>query len=160
MQLCSYVACVYISCSYIYLSSFRCVPVLENGFCSPIGTYAIDVAQDELNIATVNAYSRARSALMESDIDRICITLLDVIICIYRFPPCQDFNLVLPCGSICAEFFRFLRICLAAVVQHVDDQTVRDHFVRFNCLPETYYADYDRRYFIPIDDYCIDLPDG
>ena len=159
MQLCSYVACVYISCSY-NLSSFRCAPVLENGLCSAVGTYAIDVAQDKLNIATVNAFKRARSAVLESDIDRICITLLDLIICIYRFPPCQDFKLILPCGSICADFSRFLRICFTAIVQHVNNQTVRDHFAFFNCLPETYYVDYDRRYFVPIDNYCVDLPDG
>ena len=63
----------------VYLS-FRCVPLLTNGTCNTIESYAVDVAQVELNIALVDALESARSAVLGSDIDPSCITRLDWII--------------------------------------------------------------------------------
>ena len=72
--------CVCVCVTGVYLS-FSCIPLLTNGTCNAIESYAVDVAQVEIHVALVNALESARSAVMGSDIDPSCITRLDWIIC-------------------------------------------------------------------------------
>ena len=143
----------------VYLS-FRCVPLLTNGTCNTIENYAVDVAQVKLNIALVDALESARSAVLGSDIDSSCITRLDWIICIHRFPPCLDSRLLLICGNDCGELIGFFAIC-GSIEEHVNNQTIRDAFTGLRCrIPESYYDGYTESYFTYDDDLCIDAPTG
>ena len=147
------------NCYDTYLP-FRCVPLLTNGTCSAIENYAIDIAQVELNIAIANALESARSAVLESDIDPSCITRLDWIMCIFRFPPCLDSRLLLICGNACGELLYFFANCYNSIEEHVINQTIRDHLMGFICR-SPYYGFNDERYFIyDDDDGCIDIPTG
>ena len=94
--------------------------------------------------------------------DPICIGVLDVLICIYKFPLCLDFNLILPCADACGDVFSVLGICSELIqIARFKNQTINDHFARFNCRsPESYYVGYDERYFLPIDMHCFDRPPG
>ena len=149
--------CVAIAISYL---PFRCAPVPPNGTCSAIGSYAIDIAQVEVIMAIVNNFENARSAVLDSDIDPLCITLLDVLICIYKFPLCLDFNLILPCATACGDVLRLLGICFS-VIPITNNQAINNHFARFDCRsPESYYVGYDARYFLPTDMHCFDIPPG
>ena len=85
-----------------------------------IETYAIDVAQIEQNIAIVNVLRIARSALLGT-VDPVCITLIDCIICYFRFPPCKYDKLLLPCANICEELFHFLIICFDPFHAQIND---------------------------------------
>ena len=143
-----------------YVPSFRCDPMPVNETCGFfIDSYAIDIAQVEQNIAIVNAMNSARLALLESDIDPSCIAILEVIMCIFRFPPCWDTKLLLPCSEACVERSPLLFICYDPVVKHINDATVKEHFKSYRCRsPEGYYDGYDGRYFLFNDTPCIDLP--
>ena len=154
-----------------YIVSFRCVSLPENDTCTnSIGTYAnesyaIDVAQTELNIAIVNAMKSARSALaLESDVDSSCITIVDWIICLYRFPLCLGTKLILPCIETCETLLGFFVTCYGDIEKHIDDITVRDYFREYRCrVAESYYDGYDHIHFITIESQssnCISLPDG
>ena len=135
---------------------FRCVPLLTNGTCSAIENYAIDVAQVELNIAIANTLESARSAVLESD-DPSCITRLDWIMCIFRFPICLNSRLLLICRNACGELLYFFVNCFS-IEEHVVNQTIRDHLMGFTCrLPESYYG-FDEVYFMYAA--CIDIPAG
>ena len=131
---------------------FRCVPVPENETCGNIvESYAIDVAQVELNIAIVNATEIAISLTLanETDVDPTCITIANWIICVFRFPPCIGTKLILPCIEACEEILRFLAACFFIVDQYVHDYAVIDHFTGYRCrLPESYYVGYDRNYYV------------
>ena len=156
-----YITCVAIAISYL---PFRCAPVSPNGTCSSIGSYAIDIAQLEVNIAIANNFERVRSPLLDSGIDPVCITILDTFICIYKFPLCLDFKLLLPCATACADVFDHFGTCISAStisIARFNNQTLNDHFARFDCdSPESYYIGYDERYFLPINMHCMDLPPG
>ena len=137
---------------------FRCVPLLTNGTCNAIESYAVDVAQVETHVALVNALESARSAVMGSDIDPSCITRLDWIICIYRFPPCWNFSLLLICRDDCGELIDFFAIC-GSIEEHVNDQVIRDTFRDLRCrIPESYYDGYVESQFTYRD--CIDTLTG
>ena len=142
-----------------YVPSFRCDPMPVNETCGFfIDSYAIDIAQVEQNIAIVNAMNSARLALLESDIDPSCIAILEVIMCIFRFPPCWDTKLLLPCSETCVEHSPLLLICFDPVVKHINDPTVKEHFKSYRCRsPEGYYDGYDGRYFSFNDTPCVDL---
>ena len=121
--------------------SFRCIP-LTNGTCNTIENYAVDVAQVELHIDLVNALESARLEVLGSDIDPSCITRLDWIICLYKYPPCQDFSLLLICRDDCGELIDFFAVC-GSIEEHVNDQTIRDTFTNLRCrVPESYYDGY------------------
>ena len=137
------------------------MPSLNETCRNIIETYAIDVAQIERNIAIVNALRSARSAVLGTDIDPSCITLVDWIICYFRFPPCKFDKLLLPCANTCGELIRFLLICYDPIREHIDDPTVLEHFKSYGCrLPESYYEGYARLYFITAPTPCITLPTG
>ena len=140
--------------------SFRCVPVPVNKRCrNLIESYAIDVGQIELNIAITKEFEDARLEVLKSDIDPSCITILDGIICTFRFPPCLDNKLMLPCENTCLELLQFFVICYEAIVDHVNDKAVRAHFEGYRCLsPESYFDGYDARYFNG--EQCISVPNG
>ena len=122
-------------------------------------TYAIDIAQIEQNIAIVNAMENARSAVSESNIDPSCITILEWLICFFRFPPCLDTKLILPCGSTCGELILFFLVCFDIINKTITDPTVREHFNSYGCrLPESYYVGYDRRYFVVSNTQCVGAP--
>lgn len=146
----------------MYLS-FRCVPVPSNETCRDfvigLESYAIDIAQIEQNIAIVHALGSARSAVLGSDIDPSCITLLDWVICITKLPPCSDTKLILPCVDTCGVILSFFAICYNAVEEFVDDKTVRNHFQRYRCrLPESYYDGYNKDHFVKSP--CVSIPLG
>ena len=123
------------------------------------GTYAIDIAQIEQNIAIVNAMENARSTVSESNIDPSCITILEWFICFFRFPPCLDTKLLLPCGSTCGELILFFLVCFDTINKTITDPTVREHFNSYGCrLPESYYVGYDRRYFVVSNTQCVGAP--
>ena len=142
------------------LLSFRCDPMPQNETCGFfIDSYAIDVAQVEQNIAIVNAMEGARLAVLKSDIDPSCIKILEAIICFFRFPPCWDTKLLLPCSKTCVERSPLILICYDPVFKHINDPTVKEHFKSYRCRsPEGYYDGYDGRYFTFNDTQCIDLP--
>ena len=148
--------------------SLRCVPVPENDTCRNITeSYGIDVAQVELNTAIVNAMESARSALtLESNIDPTCITITDLIICVFKLPPCIGTKLILPCIESCEKLLGYFLTCYDATRKHLEDQTVKDHFKTYGCrLPESYYDGYDSRHFITYktqSSQCIDIdiPNG
>ena len=122
-------------------------------------TYAIDIAQIEQNIAIVNAMENARSAVSQSNIDPSCITILEWLICFFRFPPCLDTKLILPCGSTCGELILFFLVCFDTINKTITDPTVREHFNSYGCrLPESYYVGYDRRYFVISNTQCVGAP--
>ena len=103
----------------------------------------------------------ARSAVLESDIDPSCITILDWIICLYRLPPCLRTKLLLPCIETCKELLNFLVTCYGDIEVHIDDKAVRDYFTAYRCrLPESYYDGYDGNHFILNLTPCITLPPG
>ena len=148
----------------MYLN-FRCVPVPENETCrNVIESYAIDVAQVELNIAIVNAMENTRSGLLETDIDPSCITIADLIICIFKLPPCIGTKLILPYIKSCEKLLGYFLTCYDATREHIEDQTVKDHFKTYGCrLPESHYDGYDSRHFITYktqSSQCIDIPPG
>ena len=150
---------MYVCVTGVYLS-FRCVPLLTNGTCDTIKSYAVDVAQVELHKALVNALESARSAVLGSDIDPSCITRLDWIICLYRFPPCRNFTLLLICRDSCGELISFFQNC-GSIEEHVNNQTIRDAFTGLRCrIPESYYDGYVERQFTYNDNYCTDAPSG
>ena len=146
--------------------SFRCVPVPSNETCKNfligLESYAIDVAQIEQNIAIINSLGSARSAVLGSDIDPSCITLLDWVICITKRPPCLDTKLILPCVDTCGVILSFFATCYNAVEEFVVDQTVRDHFQQYRCrLPESYYNGFNEDHFIvDTPGPCVSLPLG
>ena len=142
--------------------SFRCMPLSTSSICSiGIESYAIKVAQDERVIAIADVIRNARSAVLNSDIDPVCITLLDIVNCFYTFPPCLDFKLLLPCASVCVELVEYYTLCFAKVAKHIRDKTVSDHFLRFNChAAESYYIGHDERLFQLDDEICLKIPYG
>ena len=96
--------------------------------------------------------------------DPFCSTILEWIICVYRFPPCQqqktNFKLLLPCCNSCDEILRFFTTCYLAIEQHVNNIT-RDHLADFACcVPGSYYDGYDVEYFVSNNDPCFDIPRG
>ena len=124
----------------------------ENDTCrDSIESYGIDVALTELNIAIVNAFENASLAVVrESDVDSTCLTIVDWIICIYRFPPCLETNyqLILPCIEACEAILSFFVTCYGAIERHIHDMTVRSFFADYRCrAPESYYDGYDRHHF-------------
>ena len=149
-----------ITCIYIAAISFRCDPTPQNETCGYlIDSYAIDVAQVELNIAIVNAMENARLALLKSDIDPSCIEVLEVIMCVFTFPPCWGTKLLLPCSEACVELSPLLLICFDPIVENINDPTVREHFKSYRCRsPKGYYDGYDGRYFTFSDTQCAGLP--
>ena len=150
--------CVHVCVNGMYLS--RCVPLTTNGTCNTIESYAVDVAQVELNIALVNALESARLAVLGSDIDPSCITRLDWMICIYRFPPCRNFTLLLICTDDCGLLIDFFANC-GSIEEHVNDQTIRDTFIDLRCrIPESYYDGYNESQFTYDDHDCTDAPTG
>ena len=160
---CSYI-CIYvhihINCKLFFI---RCVPSRKNNTCDVYGieSYAIEVAQDNLNIAIVDAFKSARSEVLSSDIDPVCIGILDMIICFYSFPPCLDFQLLLPCASSCGEILRFFVICYYSIVQHINNDAIWNHFTDYRCrVAESYYTGYNSRYFKFNDVQCINIPEG
>ena len=143
----------------MYLS-FRCVPVPSNETCRGVviglESYAIDVAPIEQNIAIINSFRDARSALLGSDIDPSCITLLDWVICIYALPPCSDTKLIPPCVDTCGEILSFFATCYNAIQMFVINETVRDHFRDYRCrIFGTYYDGYSEDYFV--ESPCVNL---
>ena len=142
--------------------NFRCVPVPGNEICGTvIESYAIDVAQVKLNTIIVNSLESARSAVLESDIDPSCITILDWIICLYRLPPCFGTKLLFPCIETCEELLGFLVTCYGDIEVHIDDNAVRRHFTGYRCrLAESYYDGYDWDHFVANLTTCINAPLG
>ena len=138
----------------------------ENDTCGRNATfgYAIDIAQTKHNIGIVNSLENARLTILESDdIDPSCITILDWMICYFRFPPCLGTRLLLPCGNGCGEVIRFFEVCFDTINETITDPNVREHFNGYGCrLSESYYDGYDRRHFIisdsPVE--CVDVPTG
>ena len=103
----------------------------------------------------------ARSAVLESDIDPSCITILDWIICLLRLPACFGTELLLPCIEVCEELLSFLVTCYGDIEVHIDDNAVRNYFTAYRCrLPESYYDGYDGNHFILNLNPCITLPLG
>ena len=156
-----YTACIGIT--IVTYFSIRCVPSLKNNTCDGFGveSYAIEVAQDKLNIAIVDIFKSARSEVLSSDIDPVCTAILDLIICFYRFPPCLDFKLLLPCATSCGEILRFFVICYDSIAEHINDRAIVNHFSDYRCrVAESYYRGYDSRYFKFNDAQCIDIPNG
>ena len=145
--------------------NFRCVPVPENETCrNIIESYAVDVAQVELNVAIVNAMENARSTALESDIDPSCITIVDWIICIFKLPPCIGTKLILPCIKSCEELLGYFLTCYDPIRIHIEDETVKDHFKTYGCrVPESHYDGYGSRHFITYktqSSRCISVPTG
>ena len=146
------------------LLSFRCVPLPVNETCRDIAigleSFATDVAQLELSIAIVNALESARSAILGSNINPSCITIVDWVICIAKFPPCVDTKLILPCSNACGVILSFFATCFSAIEDFVDDRAVREHYQRYRCrLPEAYYDGYNENHFIT-EGPCISIPLG
>ena len=97
----------------------------------------------------------------DSEIDPICITLLDLISCFYKFPPCLDFKLLLPCDSFCVNIVEYYTLCFAQVAKHIRNKVVQDHFILFNCREaESYYIGLDEGLFQLDDESCLKIPDG
>ena len=103
----------------------------------------------------------ARLALLNSDIDPVCITLLEIVDCFYTFPPCLDFKLLLPCASTCLELVEYYLVCVVQIGKHIRDKTVSDHFLRFRCrAAESYYIGHDKRLFQLDEENCLTMPNG
>ena len=134
---------------------FRCVPLPEDEPCKNyflnLSTYAIDVAQIELNRDIVVALEGAISVLQQpehADTDAVCITILRWIICVFAYPPCSNYKLLLPCSDTCGNILSFFLTCHDVIETQVDDVPVRLHFRSFGCLiAETYYEGVDKIYF-------------
>lgn len=137
------------------------IPVNETcrGHVIGLESYAIDVAQIEVNFAIVRALENARLELLDSEIDPSCFTIIDWTICFFRFPPCVGTKLMLPCTDACPVILSFFAICFDAVQKLVDDKEVRNYFQRYRCrLHEAYYEGYDKKHFV--NNPCVDVPIG
>ena len=134
---------------------FRCVSVPEDEPCKNyflnLSTYAIDVAQGQLNKDIVVALEGAISVLQQpdhADTDTVCITILRWIICIFTYPPCSNYKLLLPCSDTCGDILLFFLTCHNVIETQVEDVSVRLHFRSLSCvIAETYYEGYGRIYF-------------
>ena len=92
-----------------------------------------------------------------ADTDPVCITILQWIICLFAFPPCSNYKLLLPCTDVCGEIISFFLICFDVIETQVDDVAVRLHFRSFGCLiAETYYEGYGKIYFINEGNECFE----
>ena len=69
---------------------------------------------------------------------------------------------MVPCATACGKVFDHLGTCASILlIAKFDNQTLNDHFARFDCdSPESYYIGYDEGYFLPMDMHCMDLPPG
>ena len=93
--------------------------------------------------------------------DPFCIAVLDLITCFFRFPPCLDFKLILPCTSSCGELIKFYANCADKITEHIHDDIIRDHFTNIRCrVTDTYYIGYEKSLFEFDDDICIDILNG
>ena len=109
----------------------------------------------------MDSFENARSAVLNSDIDPICITIFDFITCFFRYPPCSDFKLILPCTGSCGELIGFYASCSNEIAEHINDTIIRDHFIDLRCrVTDTYYIGYEKSLFDFDDDICIDIPNG
>ena len=154
---------IYITNFHMPYFSFRCAPVPVNETCKEfvigLESYAIDVAQLEQNIAIVNALEGARLAILGSDINPSCVTLVDWTICISKLPPCVDTKLILPCLNSCGVILSFFATCFNIVQSFVSDQIVREHFQHYRChLPESYYDGFNEDHFTKSS--CVGVPLG
>ena len=92
------------------------------------------------------------------DVDDSCIIILQWISCFYRYPPCLNYKLLLPCADICGKILTFFVLCHDVIETQVDDVPVRLHFRSLGCrIAETYYDGYNNKeYFINDDSQCFE----
>jgi len=128
--------------------------VPNNDFCRTqmqFTNYAIDVAH--LNVDIVNAWRDILSSIEKSDdINPLCSAVVNWVICIYRFPPCEGFKLIIPCAESCNLLVtKYIGACLNDILRNINSETdafLNPHFGQFSCRdPNDYYSNFTENYF-------------
>ncbi|XP_065919834.1 tyrosine-protein kinase receptor UFO-like isoform X2 [Dysidea avara] len=134
----------------------RCIPVPENEFCRNemnFTDYAIDVATTQFNIDITTAFEGVVSRLQQSSgVIPFCSVIVKWATCLYKFPPCESFKLIIPCTHSCdALVVDYFGLCLRDILNHLNSETDRilqSHFPAFGCRDfNDYYADFKEQYF-------------
>ena len=142
--------------SVIAFASYRCIPVPENEFCRiemNFTDYSIDVAQTQFNVDVIKALRGISSRLQQSpDVNPFCFVILKWTTCVYEFPPCEGFKLIIPCSESCEKLVvEYFGLCLRDILNVVNSETDRilqTHFPNFACQDNSgYYADFKGQYF-------------
>jgi len=115
--------------------------------------YSIDVAQTHFNIDVIKTLKGISSRLQESlSTNPFCIVILSWVTCLYQFPPCEGFKLIIPCTESCeVVVVEYFGLCLRDILNSVNSKTdsiLETPFPSFGCQDyNDYYVDFEARYF-------------
>ena len=89
--------------------------------------------------------------------DPACITILQWITCLFAYPPCLNYKLLLPCEDACGDVISIFGTCDDVIRTEVDDDPVRLHLRNVRCrIAESFYEGYSEVYFINEGSECFE----
>ena len=131
----------------------RCLPVPQDNVCAikfNFTSYARKVSRSNADVS--DALRNVVLRKQQSSIIQFCNESLDLAICFYQFPPCQDFKLLPVCSESCKIFLSNIERCLV-IINPLTDTILIDHFKNFSCDDLNYYNGYNQMSFSSTDCY-------